>query len=143
MHSLKKHSKISLFSLFAPFAFASCLSNAAKTMPQFTKNIELVSREVMSIGNFKEVRFQGSSEQTNFDKPQIELEIRLVDGEIHSYSNHALDSLAKVIAHVARKNIKNWETYEWATIIFATSDGSVPSDSSNKSVFVYRPQEIK
>jgi len=97
----------------------------------------------MSKGKFNAASYRATAEQTNSDKPDVELEIILVDGEIHSYSDHQMDSLAKATAHIAQNNIKNLEAYDWITITFETSNGNPPSDSSKKSVYVFRPGDVR
>ena len=137
--------KIPTYTLKIIFSAVIILGNSScfqkPVAPEFNGNADAILRKIMSVGGFKNMSITSSSEKTNMERTYVQLDIRMIDGDIRSYSQEQLDSLARLIAAISKQHIKNWNDYDWTNIIFATSDGSAPSDSSKKSVFVFRPSE--
>ena len=127
------------FCLTLSIGFWSCQQSPKVVTPQYNESSEIFFQQLRSVGHFNNINIAHSYSQTDSDIHGVQLEIKLIDGLIRSYSGESLDSLASVVARIARNNITNWKTFDRVTIRFATSNGEPVSNASNKTVYVFRP----
>ena len=122
--------------------FISCGNNLKLKAPTFTKDFNQTMKEIAETGNFSDVSFKLSTNQTNSEKPTYELDLKLFNGKNLPEDERRLDSIAKNAATIFKNSIQNINDYDWISIIFDSDDGRAV-DITKKNVFVYRPNQLK
>jgi hypothetical protein len=123
-------------------AFVSCGGDLEIKAPIFKNDFNQTIQEVTASGKFSDVAFKVSANQTNNEKPEYELELKLLNGKNLPGNEQGLDSLAKNASTIFKNSIQNINDYDWISVIFDYDDGTV-IDATKKNVFVYRPNALK
>jgi len=128
--------------LAANFLFA-CSSSVKDIIPQFKSGFQPLIDEISKEIPLRDLTVSGKLDSKSGEHTSRNLEIILIDAQIKYFNRAKLDSLSGRISEISKEHIANISAYDWVTIIYNTSDGSRPSDSTEHNVFVIRPNEIK
>lgn len=121
--------------------FASCTHFEYKR-PVFRKSLEHSMEKVQTFGKFSSYEFSSKSSQINDGYQSNDLKLTIVDWQVLPEKEEELDSLARKVATVLRKSIKNSQDFDWITIMFHSTDEHA-AEKNLKTIFTYRPGELK
>ena len=130
------------FCILALTLLSSCFYNVRDIIPQFKTSQEQLMWEVNAIVPIKQLSVKTSKNESLDERTSRNIDIVLTDAQVQSYSQVRLDSLARRMARIAKKEIINIHNFDWVNIIYTRDDGSPASDSTDQQAFVYRPAEL-
>jgi len=98
--------------------------------------------EINAVVPIKQLSVKTSKSESLGERTSRNIDIVLTDAQVGLYSQKSLDSLARKLARIAKKEIINIHNFDWVNIIYTRDDGAPVSDSTDQQAFVYRPVEL-
>lgn len=141
MSKIKK--LINFLSVTGIILFSSCLGDVEDITPKFKNGIETITKQVTREISFGRLSLQSNKKEETGMRTSRELDIVLTDAAIKSYNGNKLDSLTNKIVSIVKKDVTNIGTFDWINVLYETTDGSKASDSTDRFVYVFRPNEIR
>jgi hypothetical protein len=123
--------------------FLSCSVDFKTIQPEYKKPFLSIVSDVSKLTSFKEINVVSKKKSSSGSNPSHELIFELTNASIITYTTDDLDNLSRSIALTMKKNILNFDSFDWISVTYLTKDGSQASDSTNQYAYVYRPSDIK
>ncbi len=141
MNKIKK--LINFLSVTGIILFSSCFGDVEDITPKFKDGFETITKLVTQEISFGQLSLRSNKKAETGMRTSRELDIVLTDAAIKAYNEHQLNSLTRTISSIVKKEVTNIGIFDWVNVLYETSDGSKASDSTDRFVYVFRPNEIK